>query len=296
MRTAAVPLLLLLDACSKKPAPEDPAWRAGIEKFHQQRERIIGGDDGWITLAGRFPLRPGVNSVGSDPKSAAVFPADRAPAHAGDIVLEADQLYFMAADGADVRVKGTPIKTQQLADDSKGEPTTLELGSLRLFVIQRAGHFMLRARDLKHPARESFHGLTWYDADPKWRLKAKFEPSPPGTTVPIVNVLNMTEQQPSPGHVAFDVDGKTYRLVAVNEGSPDLFIIFKDATAGKGTYPSGRFVEAAPAGPDGLVDLDFNRAYTPPCGFTKFATCPLPPQENHLPIEIAAGETYAGSH
>jgi uncharacterized protein (DUF1684 family) len=112
-----------------------------------------------------------------------------------------------------------------------------------------------------------------------------------------VNVLNQTEQQPSPGHVAFTVGDKTYRLVAVSEGDPrELFIIFKDTTAGHGTYPSGRFIDAPAPGADGIVDLDFNRAYTPPCGFTKFATCPLPPQENHLPIEIAAGETYAGTH
>jgi uncharacterized protein (DUF1684 family) len=156
---------------------------------------------------------------------------------------------------------------------------------------------MLRVKDVKHPAREAFRGLTWYEPDPRWHFKAKFEPSPPGTTIPIVNVLNMTEPNPTPGHVAFTVGDKTYRLVAIREGdSPELFIIFKDATAGHGTYPSGRFIDAPAPAADGTVDLDFNRAYSPPCAFTKFATCPLPPSENHLTLEVPAGETYSGSH
>src|SRR4051794_1388574 len=101
---------VLLWAC-EKPPPPDPAWLDGVEKFHKQRERSIGGDEGWITLAGRFPLKPGLNSVGSDPKSAAVLPADRSPPQAGTLVVEAGSLYFAAAEGVDVRVAGQPIKT-----------------------------------------------------------------------------------------------------------------------------------------------------------------------------------------
>lgn len=287
---AAVPLVL---AACEKPAPDDPKWRDGLESFRKQRARVI--DEAWLTVVGRFPLRPGPNTIGSDAKSAAVLPADRAPPFAGTLIVEDGTLYFQAAEGVDVKVKGQSVTTTPVADDSKGPPTVLELGSLRLHVIQRGGHFMLRAKDLKAPARDGFKGLSWYDPAQKWRLKGHFEPSPPGTTIPIVNVLNMTEQQPSPGHVSFTVGDKPYRLVALQEGD-ELFLVFKDETAGHGTYPSGRFLNTPLPAPDGTVDLDFNRAYTPPCGFTKFATCPLPPRENHLPLEIAAGETYSGSH
>jgi uncharacterized protein (DUF1684 family) len=294
MRRLAV--ILLLAACSK-PAPPDPAWLSGLEKFHHQRDKIIGGDDGWITLVGRFNLKPGFNTVGSDPGSAAVLPADRAPPLAGKFVVEAGTLSFQPAEGVDVRLEGAPVKALTVNDDTHGKPTILELGSLRMHVIKRGNAFMLRVKDREHPARVAFKGLTWYEPDPALHVKAKLEPSPPGTTIPIVNVLNMTDEQPSPGRLVFTVKGSEHTLVALKEeGQTGLFIIFKDETAGHGTYPSGRFLDTPAVQADGTVDLDFNRAYSPPCAFTTFATCPLPPKENHLPLKIAAGETYAGGH
>jgi uncharacterized protein len=286
---------LLLVGC-KNEGGVDPTWKSNVEKFHARREKSIGGEEGWISLVGRFALKPGANTLGSDPQSDAVLPADRSPPKAGTFVVEEGQLSFVAGEGADVRSGGKKITTLTVSDDGSGKPTVLELGSLRMHVIKRGGQFFLRVKDREHPARATFKGLTWYPLEPKWRLVAKFEPAPEGTTLPVLNVLNQTEDMKVPGYVSFEAEGKTHRLTALKDGDdPGLFIIFKDKTAGHGTYPAGRFLDA-PDPKGGQLDLDFNFAYSPPCAFTNFATCPLPPRENHLPIEIAAGETYAGSH
>ncbi|MBK7859011.1 MAG: DUF1684 domain-containing protein [Archangiaceae bacterium] len=293
MRASALAAVVLLGACRRE-APADPKWVEGLEKFHRGRERSIAGPDGWVTLVGRFALKNGANPVGADPKSAAVLPADRSPAQLGTLVLEAGSLFWTTAQGASVTVNGAPVASLQVADDSRGKPTVLEAGSLRLHVLRRGDAFMLRVKDQQAPARVAFKGLQWFEPDAKWHVKAKLEPSPPGTTLPIVNVLNHTEAMPSPGHLVFTVEGHEHRLAALQEDEPGLFVIFKDGTAGKGTYPSGRFINTPAVGADGFVDLDFNRAYSPPCAFTSFATCPLPPRENHLAVEIAAGEKYSG--
>ena len=289
-------LLLLLVACTKPAAPVDPAWADALAKFHAAREKSIGGPEGWISLVGRFQLKSGANTVGADPKCLAVLPADRSPPLLGTINLEAGTLFFTTASGADVRVGGQPVTSMQLLDDSAGKPTVLEAGSLRLHVIRRGNAFMLRVKDREHPARAAFKGLDWFPPDSRWRVRAKLEPSPPGTTLQILNVLNQTEAMPSPGHLVFSVDGREYRLAALKEDDPGFFVIFKDSTAGSSTYPSGRFIDTPAPDADGFVELDFNRAYSPPCAFTSFATCPLPPKENHLALKIEAGEKYSGKH
>ena len=288
----------LLAACSKPAAvaPPDPAWAEAVTKFRAAREKSIGGPEGWISLVGRFQLKNGANAIGADPKCVAVLPADRSPPLLGTINVEAGTLYFSTAAGADVRLAGEAVTTMTLDDDSKGKPTVLEAGSLRLHVIRRGNAFMLRVKDREHPARAAFKGLDWFHPDAAWRVRARLEPSPPGTTLPILNVLNQTEAMPSPGHLVFSAGGREYRLAALKEDDPGFFILFKDTTAGKSTYPSGRFINTPPPDADGFVELDFNRAYSPPCAYTKFATCPLPPKENHLALEITAGEKYAAAH
>jgi uncharacterized protein (DUF1684 family) len=301
MRSVIRALILMSMACSKPegaaaPAAADPKWAASLQRFRENRAKAIGGPDGWMTLVGRFGLKKGANTIGSDPKSAAVLPADRCPPRLGSLMLEDGKLFFSAAEGADVKVAGSAVTNVEVKDDSEGKPTVLEAGSLRLHVIRRGNVFMLRVKDHNHPALAAFKGLEWFQPDAAWRVRAKLEPSPPGTTVPIVNVLNQTEPMPSPGHLVFTLDGKEYRLTALKEDDPGLFVIFKDATAGHGTYPSGRFINTPAVDADGNVELDFNRAYSPPCAYTTFATCPLPPRENHLPVEVQAGEKYSGHH
>jgi uncharacterized protein (DUF1684 family) len=274
---------------------DDVKWRAAVSAFRAERERKVGGDDGWVTLVALDWLKPGENSVGADPASAAVLPQERSPAHAGVITVKGAQLAFQAAPGVDVRYKGAPVRALALEDDERGAPTVLELGSLRLFVIKRGDKYGLRVKDRNHPARKDFHGLTWFPVDPAFRFRARFEPGH-GASMPVENVLHQPETREVTGHVIFRVGGAEVRITAIKDDGPGLYIVFRDQTAGKETYPAGRFLDTPPPDADGTVELDFNCAYTPPCAFTPFATCPLPPRENILPFRVTAGETYHGAH
>jgi uncharacterized protein (DUF1684 family) len=181
-----------------------------------------------------------------------------------------------------------------LRPDTSGNPDVLALGTLRLILLKRGERYAIRVKDNASPARKRFTGLRWYPADPAWRISARFTPYPAPRKIAIQNVIGATEYVDSPGVVEFIRGGKTYRLEPIAEGS-ELFFVFRDATSGKSTYGAGRFLYAdAPEG--GTVLLDFNKAENPPCAFTAYATCPLPPKQNRLTLPVAAGEMkYPGA-
>ena len=308
LRGAGIGLIAVSMSCHPATAPAAPqgaaappaadaAWLSSLSRWHAEQNDEIGGSDGWLTLVTRTWLPEGPTRVGSDPSSNVVLPADRAPAFVGTLLRDGEHLHFVSADGADVTVEGTPKKEIDLVDDHDGPPTVWALGTLTFRVIRRQNRFALRVKDSAHPARAAFKGLSFYGPNPTWRFRARFEPAPPGKTLRIVNVLGQVENMPSPGTLTFAVNGRSYSLDAVIDSDhPGLFVLFKDATSGHGSYPPGRFLYTDVPAADGSVDLDFNRAFSPPCAFTSFATCPLAPSQNELPLKIEAGERYAGTH
>jgi len=178
-----------------------------------------------------------------------------------------------------------------MLSDAKGEPSKLWLSTLSVVVIERGERIGLRVRDPETPARVHFRELDYYTYDPAWRIEGRFEPFSTPRTMRVLNVIDAMEEFRSPGAIVFRHDGAEYRLDVVEEGGDkDFFVIFRDRTAGETTYAAGRFLHVARPGLDGRVVIDFNRAYTPPCGFTPFATCPLPPRQNWLPFAVRAGE------
>ncbi len=301
MRTPLVALLLIGCAHGPSPREEDRApeatWRDGISAWRKQREASIGGDLGWITLAGLAWLRPGENTLGAATGSGLALPVGRAPGRVGSIFLDGDRVRLEVAPGVPLLADGAPVQALPLTDDRDGKPTVLTLGSLTMFVLKRQDRYALRVKDREHPARRRFAGLVYYPLDPRLRVRAHLERAPTLHTLPVANVLGQVEPMQSAGVLRFSLDGVDYALEAVLEpGERDLFVLFKDRTAGHGTYPSGRFLYAPPPDEQGMVDLDFNRAFTPPCAFTPYATCPIPPKHNHLAREIRAGERHNGSH
>ena len=292
--------VLLLAACHHGAPPaagpplDDGAWRQALETWKRERAQSIAGPDGWLTLVSLGWIDEGDNIVGAAASAKVRLPADRAPAQLGTLTLAADRVHARLGPG--VTREGTAFTEGDLLDDRDGrDPTVLEHGSLTMRVIKRGARFALRVKDREHPARSTFPGLTYYPADPALRFHAHLVAAPAGKTLPIVNVLGQTEAMPSPGTLYFSVAGTPYTLdVVIEPGEQQLFVLFRDTTAGHGTYPSGRFLYTSAPDAAGNVTLDFNRAYNPPCAFTPYATCPLPPPQNRLPIAIAAGEQYAG--
>ena len=200
-------------------------------------------------------------------------------------------------------IDGKPVAVPvELKDDADATPTVVHVGSLTFLFIKRADkngeRYALRVKDPNADARKNFKGLDYFPADAKYRVEARFEPYNPPKKVAITNVLGMVSDETSPGVLVFNLDGKEYRIEPILEqGEKDLFLIFRDGTSGHETYGAARYLYAHPAGKDGKTIVDFNHAYNPPCAFTPYATCPLPPPQNRLPIRIEAGEKkYAGGH
>jgi uncharacterized protein (DUF1684 family) len=206
--------------------------------------------------------------------------------------LEKNVVKFDASQ-AGFSVDGKPIKSLELKTDDDDKPTIVHFDSITFQIIKRGDRLGLRVKDSQNPDRLNFKDTEFYPADLKWRIEAQFAPYNPPKQMPIVNVLNMQSSESSPGAIKFRVDGQEYRLDAITEkDEPRLFMIVADKTSGKETYPAGRYLYVDPPDASGRVIIDFNKAYSPPCAFTKFATCPLPPKQNRLPFAIEAGEKY----
>jgi uncharacterized protein (DUF1684 family) len=276
---------------------DDYAYQTEIQKWQSERLANLTKDDGWLTLAGLYWLKEGENKFGSDSKNVVVLPKDKAPGVAGSLVLEKGKVHLVSQPLVDITADGKPATALDLKDDNDDNgPTILRLGSLLINVIKRGERIGVRVKDTESQTRREFKGLEYYSINPKWRIEGHFEPYQPPKTIPITNVLSMTDDEISPGALVFEIDGKSYRIDPILEkGETDLFVMIADQTTGKETYGAGRYLYVKPADATGQVVIDFNKAYSPPCAFTNFATCPLPPQQNRLPFRIDAGEKkYAG--
>jgi uncharacterized protein (DUF1684 family) len=274
----------------------DPRYADEIAKWHAERVERLKSPTGWLSLAGLYWLKPGENAFGTDSANAIPFPAGKGPAVMGSIFLDGSSMRVRIAPGVEVLHDGSPVDTMVLHHDQEEgvEPTVLSHGSLSWFPIERSGKLGIRLRDSESDALRRFTGIERFPVDGRWRIEGRLEPRDPPGTVEITNVLGDVTQEPSPGTLVFEFGGKTCRLDPIAEpGDEELFVVFSDATSGKETYGGGRFLEVSRPGGDGKVVIDFNKAYNPPCALSPFATCPLPPTQNHLSVAVRAGEkTY----
>lgn len=262
---------------------DSASHRAEVEAWRRERYARLRREVGWLTLAGLGWLNPGLNRLGTDPASDVVLPAG--PAQAGTISVEDGGA---VADGVFTH-QGRPAAGLALVDDADGQPTMLELGRLRLCLIER-GRPAIRTWDTEAPARGAFAGIDHWPVDPAWRVEARLEPTPDRHVV-VPDVIGIDEETPSPGRLTFEIGGEEHQLDALVGGDAgELWLVFGDATNGTETYGGGRFLYTDAPDAAGGVIVDFNRAYNPPCVFTPFATCPLPWPANRLPIRIEAGE------
>jgi hypothetical protein len=302
LAAASIALVLVCSYGTGSPAAAaadglDPqAERAMISEWRAQRVAALTSDSGWLTLAGLFWLQQGNNSFGRASSNTLVLDNPGLAERCGTFILSGRAVRFVAEPGSGVTHAGNPVSDLELAPDTSPDPTVLASGSLRFFVIERAGNLGVRVRDLNNPHRTRFQGLSYFPVSTAWVFAARFEPYQPARRITIINILGMEQQYESPGALVFMKDGREWRLDAVLEepGDRELFIMFADATSGHETYGAGRFLYV-PLPSAGRTRLDFNKAYNPPCALNDFATCPLPPLQNHLKLRVEAGEkTYGG--
>lgn len=278
-----------------EPEPEATAaggadgYREEIEAWRAERVEGLKAEGGWLSLAGLHWLPEGESSIGSQPMGGVVLPAS-APARVGTLTRAGDRVALELAPGVEATHDGEPFRRLELtADGAEGEPTVVELGTLSFHVIRRGERIGLRVKDSQAPSRTGFIGIESFPVDPRWRLDARFEPYDPPRQIEVDDYSGGTQESTVPGAVVFEVDGRGHRLDAIDAGE-QLFLIFADRTSGDTTYGGGRYLYAEKPGADGRVVVDFNKAYNPPCVFTPYATCPLPPRQNRLDLAVEAGE------
>jgi len=279
-------------------------YAAEVGQWRSERVERLRRPNGWLSLVGLHWLEPGRHRIGSDAGNDIVLA--KGPGRLGTIDFEDGTVSLQLAADVPVTIEHAGALLEladgkrlvQLRADTTGQPTVLGFDEAKgsIVLIERAGRYGLRVRQAAAATRTGFTGIDYFDSDPAWRIEARYEPHPPGSTIDIANVVGQLEPMPNPGAVVFERDGRTHRLEAVDEGDGQLFLIFADRTSGKETYGAGRFLYAdpPPAGATTVV-VDFNRAYNPPCAFNAYSTCPLPPPENRLDLAVSAGEKrYAG--
>jgi uncharacterized protein (DUF1684 family) len=298
-------IALLLPACDRGPSPEDArkaakanaeriAYEKTIKDWRVQRVQRLTKPDGWLSLVGMHWLERGQTRVGSGTGNGTRIAAG--PDHVGIVTLDKDgTVRFDPEPGAGITIDGQPAQAGSVLV-SDADPTreasvvAFNKGDASFIVIKRGDRYALRVRDALAPTRTGFPGLAYFPIDPAFRLRARFTPHPPGQKIEIVNILSIVEPMDNPGTLTFDKDGKSFTVETIDEGDHRLFLVFADRTSGHDSYAASRFVYANYPGKDGTTILDFNQAYNPPCAFTAYSTCPLPPAQNRIDLAIEAGE------
>ena len=266
-------------------AQAEQAWR------DQRRERLLA-PDGWTSLVGLHWIDPGSHYLGSAADNG--IRLAMGPAHLGMIEIKGERIRFVPDKDAPLTLDEQPLAgaTNLKTDMDENGPSVIgfDEGKGEATVIKRGDRFALRVKHADAPTRTGFTGLDYWPVDAGWKVQGKYVAHEPGRTMDVASIIGTIEPADNPGLVEFQRDGQTYRIEAIDEGDGRLFLVFADRTNGHGSYGAGRFLYAEKPDASGKVVIDFNQSYNPPCAFTAFATCPLPPPENRLDVAITAGE------
>jgi uncharacterized protein (DUF1684 family) len=262
-----------------------------VSLYRRARETRLTAEKGWLTLVGKTWLEPGRYRIGSAVDCEITLPPDRAPASVGTVTLENGVVRLEADPSVELLARGARVTSMVLRSDAEADPDSVTLGSLTFELIRRGAALAIRVRDSESVARRSFPGIPAFAVDPAFRVVAGFEEFSAAREVVFDDSDGNAQRYIAPGLAVFEKSGVRCRLLPVFESSDQkrLFVLFADPTNRDQTYGAGRFLYA-PLPESGRILLDFNKAFNPPCAFTPFAVCPLPPADNHLPIRVEAGE------
>jgi uncharacterized protein len=268
-------------------AADVATYQKSVEQWRQAYEAKLKADDGWLTVSGLFWMHEGENRFGSAPGNDVVLAFSPMPANAGRFDLHAGKTTVHVNPGVPITLGGKPVESMELRPDSKVD--RLVLGDLTFFVHASGGRFGIRLKDKNSQLRKDFKGLHWYPVNAAYRFTARYVAYDSPREVEIETTLGDHDKLYLSGYVAFSLGGKEYRLDAEEDNSGGLFIVFRDLTSKTETYQAARFIDTDPP-KDGVVEVDFNKAYNPPCAYNPYTTCPLPTPGNRLQIEIPVGE------
>jgi uncharacterized protein (DUF1684 family) len=278
--------------------PDQAAYVDSVQQWRDTVEQSLRRDNGWLTLAGRFQLKPGINTFGTGKDNDIVFPPELkgvGPERLGALIVDPSgkKVTLKLADRVSMTSDGNAFSGERDMGSSPEKRDWVSLGRMAMHLIEREGRYILRLADNESLVRKNFPGRIWYAVDEKFKVNAKFLAYPPGRKLSIVNVIDEVSDEPCPGYVEFKLNGVTQRMDVVGDDDEGLFFVLRDGTAGDTTYRPSRFlfVDKKPK-PNETFTLDFNRTYNPPCAFSEFTTCPLPPAQNIFKSRIEAGEKY----
>lgn len=291
------PILFLLAFIACAPTKADSPYQKEIKEWHAKRIENLTQPTSWLSLAGLHWLDEGDNTFGNGAGNKITFQNVKAPEVIGTYIKNGGEIFFKSAEGVEVMNDSSIIKETKIVADADGDPTVLEWGSLSWYIIKRGERYGIRLRDTQNPNLLNFEGIELFDIDPAWKVKARFVAFEESKKIAIPNILGMIDEVDSFGELQFQVEGKEYSLAVTGPADRSAyFFVFADLTNGKDTYGAGRFLVVDGVDSTGVTTIDFNKAYNPPCAFSKYATCPLPPEENKLRVEITAGEkAYHGA-
>ena len=288
MKLFLLPLFYFIFLHTQVQGQTSAAYTASIKHFDSLRVKALTEQNGWLNLAGLYWLKPGDNTFGSAANNTLVFKHKNMPALLGKFKVVGSRVSF-EFDKAVTKFPNDYSEELVLFDLSNKTDTSIYFKQFVWSVIIREDKIGVRFRDLKNPALAAFKGNKRFAIHEKWNLPAKLLPPNPSGLF-ITNVLGQTTAQDYAGKISFEYQGKNYVLDAISEGPGDLFVVFGDATNGNNTYQTGRFIYVPRPDSNGNTFIDFNKAFNPPCAYTPFATCPIPPKQNILPFKVTAGE------
>jgi len=274
----------------------EKTYEEEIREYRTAREaRLRDNERSWLALAGLYWLEEGSNSFGSGDSNVIKLEGNGIPAQAGVFQYRNGAVTLRAAEGANIMCNNEVVRVKTLRTDLDDNPDFVTLGSIVFVIIQRGPNCLIRVWDRESPDRKDFTGLKHYPVNPDFRITARFVPYDPVRTIKIRDVIGEEYDEEFPGYAMFSLGGKECRLEASSDGEGGLFFNFYDPTNGNGSYPGGRFLDAD-AAVNREVVLDFNKSRNPPCAYSDYATCPLPPSQNRLPVRIPAGEMVYRHH
>ncbi|MBM3848042.1 MAG: DUF1684 domain-containing protein [Verrucomicrobia bacterium] len=287
----AVLLVILAAGCNSRSSSDRSDPLVQWQNWKAARRVSLSGPKGWTTLAGLHWLQEGTNFVGQTDTNQVVLRPASAPGFLGCFIREGTNVLFDPAPRLGVKLDGRPASKSFIRSDAESHPSIIQVGGVTLHLLRRGERMALRVRDPESPERKGFRGVECRPYDSAWAIPADFRSHPSPQTLLLRDVTGGEQRYVSPGSLWFRLNGMLHGLdVVIEPGEQDYFVIFRDTTCGDGSYPSGRYLYVRKRDAQGRTVIDFNRSYTPPCGFTPFATCPLPPRQNWLPFRVEAGE------